>query len=718
MRILIAWGESMDNLCAFMHINETNLNLRKQFIHLTEDDVRILKRLQPWAERVADTIAKEFYDVQFAFPPTRGFFERYAQKKGITLEQLRQGLEKTQAQYFRDIFQEAANGGRFGTDYFERRLRIGYAHVVIDLPQKWYVGSYTTYQRLVRKHLQRAFRWKPAFRARAEEVIFKVFNYDMQAVTDSYLIYLIHTFGVDTSTLAPDTDEDISEYTGQAHRQMQDLLKALEGIGKGDLSVRLSTGSHRSDTLVANLDRARQALADTLADVRRVAREVQDHVQHTNELLQAFVSSDSAGGDSVVDLLHQLQKAVQEVAKGAEQTALSASRGVESVSAIVEDIRAMADQLLGAQQTANEVGQVAEQGRQGLRQSEQAMQSLEKDTRVLAEQLQQLVTMASNIGSILGTIEEIAGQTNLLALNAAIEAARAGEHGRGFAVVADEVRRLAEQSAQATQQIKRIIDEVTAQAQAAAQAMDANLAAVSDGVRQSLQVGQGLAEILQAVDSIIQQVQQSASSVERVQTNAQQMLSEIEHIAAIAQESSAAAEEMLASSTNAVDSITRIVDNVSVEAEGLNGVVDKLRFSVGKFVLTQEEANDIHRKVDIFKQAHLRWVERLENLLYRGVKIPREELVSHKNCALGQWYYSFGMQQYAHLPEFRAVEPPHEKLHAIARQIVDCVDRSDKAQAERLLEQARSVSKEIAAGLDRLREAAEREGGTSLPRAA
>ena len=709
----------MGELCSLLRINEENLSLRRQFVQITDEDIALLRQLRPWAERVADTIAKEFYDFQFAFPPTRQFFEKIAQKKGLSLEQLRQALEKTQAQYFRDIFQEADGGGDFGISYFERRLRIGYAHVVVELPQKWYVGSYALYQQLVRKHLAQHFRWRPRFRARAEEAVFKVFNYDMQAVGDSYLLNVIRSLGVCLSAVEEEEAHiDLTEQVGQYQSIFRKLLGALDGLSRGDLSVRIHSGATGSNTLTEYFDRSVQSLTQTMAEVREVARSVQEHVQRTNELLRAFAASNDASGDSVIDLLHQLQKAVQEVAKGAEQTALSASHGVESVSAIVEDIRVMSQQLSEAGHTADEVGKVAEQGRKGLQRSEQAMHALENDTRTLAEQLQQLVNMATNIGGILSTIEEIAGQTNLLALNAAIEAARAGEHGRGFAVVADEVRRLAKQSAQATQQIKQIIEEVTVQAQSAAQAMDANLSAVSDGVRQSLEVGQGLTEILRAVDAIIQQVQTSAETVQRVQGNAQQMLSEIEHIAAIAQESSAAAEEMLASSTNAMDSIMRVVDNVGVEAEGLNGIVGKLRSSVEKFVLTQEEAQDIHRKVEIFKKAHLQWMERLEALLYRGVEIPREELVSHRNCALGQWYYTFGERNYGHLPEFRAIEPPHERLHQIARQIVGLMERGDRAQAERLLEQVRGISKEIVAGLDRLLMAAEQSQGSSLPRAA
>ena len=87
----------MAELCQLYRINEENLNLRKQFIRLTADDVAILRQLQPWAEERASQIAKAFYDHQFTFSETRAFFEKFAQQRGLTLEQLRNHFEKAQA---------------------------------------------------------------------------------------------------------------------------------------------------------------------------------------------------------------------------------------------------------------------------------------------------------------------------------------------------------------------------------------------------------------------------------------------------------------------------------------------------------------------------------------------------------------------------------------------------------------------------------------------
>jgi hypothetical protein len=157
----------MPNLIEQYYINDTNLNLRKQFIELSPDKVQILKQLAGWADRVAGPMARDFYDHQFAFPPTRAFYEAYARQKHIPFEQLRQHLEKVQAEYFRQIFQEATEGD-YGPAYFEKRLKVGRLHNVINLPLKWYVGSYALYQTLVRKYLFRCFWYRLGWRAKAE----------------------------------------------------------------------------------------------------------------------------------------------------------------------------------------------------------------------------------------------------------------------------------------------------------------------------------------------------------------------------------------------------------------------------------------------------------------------------------------------------------------------------------------------------------------------
>ena len=191
----------MQRLTEEYRINDSNLNLRKEFMRFSQGDVRILGQLAGWAERVADTIAKEFYDHQFTFPPTTSFFEAHARKKNYTIVQLRQHLEKAQAEYFRQIFQEAAGAGQYGTDYFEKRLQVGKLHNMIDLPLKWYLGSYSLYQDLVRKHLNKHYFYRAGFRARAERAIFTVFNYDMQAVAEAFFNDVMQSFGLDLAAV-------------------------------------------------------------------------------------------------------------------------------------------------------------------------------------------------------------------------------------------------------------------------------------------------------------------------------------------------------------------------------------------------------------------------------------------------------------------------------------------------------------------------------------
>jgi hypothetical protein len=132
----------MGTLHELYRIREDNLTARRQFIGMRSEDVSALRRLRGWSEKAIPKIVTAFYDHQFAFPPTAEFFRGYAQRRGTTAEEQRHGLESAQRSYLGAIFEEAAGDGTFGVEFFEKRLHVGRVHNAIDLPLKWYLGSY------------------------------------------------------------------------------------------------------------------------------------------------------------------------------------------------------------------------------------------------------------------------------------------------------------------------------------------------------------------------------------------------------------------------------------------------------------------------------------------------------------------------------------------------------------------------------------------------
>lgn len=289
----------MGHLTELFKINEENLSLRKQFLRFSREEIETLRQLQPWAEEYAHQIAKAFYDHQFSFSETLRFFRNYAQQRGVSLDQLRSMLERTQADYFLDIFREASRGGTFGVDYFEKRLRIGQVHDKIDLPQKWYLGSYAYYLDLVRDSIRKSFPDNDLMAIQAYNALSKVFYYDLQAVCDSYLISMVRSFGFDTSTLQVSSrQEDLSDCFGQVKGGVRFALRS---------TLEASTSLwHASSQLVSASEQTRQATSDIATTIEQVAR------LSTTQLEQVHRATHAVS---------EIRQSARQISQGAEQQA-------------------------------------------------------------------------------------------------------------------------------------------------------------------------------------------------------------------------------------------------------------------------------------------------------------------------------------------------------------------------------------------------------------
>jgi methyl-accepting chemotaxis protein len=196
------------------------------------------------------------------------------------------------------------------------------------------------------------------------------------------------------------------------------------------------------------------------------------------------------------------------------------------------------------------------------------MQTISQVVRQSAESIAKLATSADQIGEIIGVIDDIADQTNLLALNAAIEAARAGEQGRGFAVVADEVRKLAERTGKATGEITEMIKGIQKQTEEAVGSMEAGIQQGDKGREHADRAGNSLTEIVTMAQRVTEMISQIATATEEQSSAAEQISKNLEHISSVTRETANGAEQSAAAA-----------EELNRQADGLQQVVAKFRLN-------------------------------------------------------------------------------------------------------------------------------------------
>jgi methyl-accepting chemotaxis protein len=441
-------------------------------------------------------------------------------------------------------------------------------------------------------------------------------------------------------------------------RNASDNMQQI-AAGDGDLTRRLE---ERGSDEISELARSFNLFANKIHDTLKKSAELVNHLGQT--------------GDRVTDAASTTDCSMKQLRSNTH----SVVTATEEMSATARDVANNASQVSTATQQANAL---STEGRHIVEQSIQSINSFADEFNEAATTITSLRSETDNIGSILDVIRSIAEQTNLLALNAAIEAARAGEQGRGFAVVADEVRNLAHRSQESTNEIQELIERLQSQAESAASKIQHGHQRISDTVTKARQAGVALSKITESVGSISDMTTQIATAAE-----------EQSMVVAEINQNVVTIEQLAGDTAQNADLTTHLTTEL---AEAMASLIYEIRH----FHFTNDEQLVLAQA----KTAHLAWKARLRDFLDGKSHLKQEQAISHHQCDLGKWYDGEGRARFGHLSEFQAIAQPHEQIHNLIKQVISLKGKGDQRGAEATFNDVTRLSEQIIKRIDELAQA-------------
>jgi methyl-accepting chemotaxis protein len=437
-------------------------------------------------------------------------------------------------------------------------------------------------------------------------------------------------------------------------KPLSDLSGKIHSIAEGDLKATIeNTNKDEIGELSQDLNKMVQAFGGIVDDILIAATQM----------------------SSAVDVLRTNSEKTVEGARHQSEQASQIATAAEQMSQTITDIARNAST---AQESSKEAMTTAANGKEVAEGAVSTVNRVYTSTVELATMVEKLNNRASEIGNIVTVIKDIADQTNLLALNAAIEAARAGEQGRGFAVVADEVRKLAERTIKATAEITEKIGAVQQESVQTTKSMEEASGEVTKATDYIRQVGDSLNHIFESVQKVRDQITQIATAVEEQSAASEQVAKSIERTEAVSKD------------------VEKMAGDVQHEVSGLIRITEELRNSTSGFKTKGSELMIL----DLAKGDHRTWCNKISSCLKGDARIDPSQLADHTKCRLGKWYYGEGMHICGTLPSFKALEPVHAKIHALGKEAVVACNSGNKEKAKMLYSEMEEVSQQVIAFLD------------------
>jgi methyl-accepting chemotaxis protein len=395
-----------------------------------------------------------------------------------------------------------------------------------------------------------------------------------------------------------------------------DLTTHVAGQYKGEFeklknSINLSLDNRIA--VVNMLNKLTQDLKESSVQLTQASEQAGQATQQIASSSQqvAMGASDQAGAlQDSLKAVEQLSNAIDQIAKGAQEQAQMIEKNVQVVNQVSSAITQVSANAENASAGARVAAESAQKGAAMSRETVKGMESIMKTMDIASAKVNGLGERSKEIGKIVAAIDDIADQTNLLALNAAVEAARAGEQGRGFAVVADEVRKLAERAQSATKEIADLIGGIQSGVAETITAMEKGTQEVAGGYELASKAGQSLDDILSRSKDMGVQVEQISGAAQQLTAMSSEMVKLSDSISAIVEQNTAATEQMSATArqvSRSVESVAGVAEQNSAASEQVSAAAEEISAQTEQVVASgsglQTMAADFEKLLSKYKVA-------------------------------------------------------------------------------------------------------------------